>query len=244
MLDPFSLLVIAGQTVSAIQKGCELLAQGKAEINKIKKAVDDAQSIVKEAKGIWSTIKSLFVKPKPQAILPAITPTKQEKKVHEPEPELSYEEFQSRAIYEICENLKKFFEIKRQLIEYCHQLEEESKTTDKIEASAIDRVRIGIEIEKMNKMIREAMIYTPKDMGLQDIYSRFLAMYDEILEERQFARDLAAKKKRDELWQQSLLRNHRIDRAVTVAWVLLLMVEMWGLMLSLGWLGKILDGSQ
>jgi hypothetical protein len=93
----------------------------------------------------------------------------------------------------------------------------------------------------MTTQIREAMVYAPKE--LRAIYSRFLEMYDLILEEQEFARQLKRKNERDAKWQRELLRNHRVDRAVVSALVLLLILWMWAFMLSLGWLVKTHAGS-
>ena len=148
----------------------------------------------------------------------------------------SYEEYQTRAIHQVCEQLKSFFEIRRKLKEHCLELEEISKTTSTIEDSAIDRVEIELQLENMSTQIREAMVYAPKE--LRDIYSRFLKMYEQILEEQEFARQLKRKQERDAKWQQDLLRNHRIDRAVVGMAVLILILWMWGFLLSFGWLAK------
>lgn len=118
--------------------------------------------------------------------------------------------------------------------EHCVELEEASKTTETIEDSALDRVEIEMQLESMTVQIREAMVYAPKE--LRDIYSRFLKMYDQILEEQEFARQVKRKQERDERWRQELLRNHRIDKAVVMAAVAIAVMWLWGVMLSLGWL--------
>jgi hypothetical protein len=88
------------------------------------------------------------------------------------------------------------------------------------------------------------MIYgTPESLGLGDLYKQFLSMYDLILEEQEAARMLAQKKQRDAKWQRELLRNHRIDRAVATALILVLILWMWGFLLSLGWLARTHAGS-
>ena len=128
----------------------------------------------------------MLFRSKPASTLPPVKTAEPEaakpvaKKKAAPEPELSYEEYQTRAIHQVCEQLKTFFEIRRQLNEHCLELEEVSKTTEKIEDSAIDRVQIEMQLESMTVQIREAMVYAPKE--LRDIYSRFLKMYDQILE--------------------------------------------------------------
>jgi hypothetical protein len=244
----------AQAAVAAVRKGCEMLSEGKAEISKLKKTVEqgigDAKAIYKEVTGIWSWLQGLFAPKKQSTVVveakaqdvvkQAPQVKKSDKTKHEKAVELSYEEYQTQAIHQVCEKLKTFFEIRRTLKAHCLELEEISKTTETIEDSAIDRVEIELQLENMTIQIREAMVYAPKE--LRNIYSRFLEMYDLILEEQEFARQLKRKNERDAKWQRELLRNHRIDRAVASALILLLILWMWGLMLLLGWLEKTRAG--
>lgn len=238
---------MAQSAVSAIRAGCQMLSEGKAEIGKFKKQIEggvaDAKAIYNEVTGIWGWLKGLFGKQdkKPVIQAPAVVEkvaAKAQKKVKEPE--LSYEEYQTRAVHDVCEQLKTFFEIRRNLRAHCLELEEISKTTTTIEDSAIDRVEIELQLENMTVQVREAMVYAPKE--LRDIYSRFLEMYDLILEEQEFARQVKRKKERDAKWQRELLRNHRVDRAVVTATVLVMVLWMWAFMLSLGWLVRTQGG--
>ena len=144
MLDPISLLLMAQSAVAAIRTGCNMLAEGKAEIDKFKKTVEkgvgDAKAIYSEVVGIWGWIQGLFgqkPKAKPMALPvadkePEPQVKKSAKKKHEPEVELTYEEFQARQVHEICENLKVYFEAIRALKAHCRELEEQSLTTEKI----------------------------------------------------------------------------------------------------------------
>jgi hypothetical protein len=240
---------MAQSAVSAIRTGCQMLSEGKAEIDKFKKSVEkgvgDAKAIYNEVTGIFGWLKSLFGKQdkKPVIQAPAVVEkaaatVKAQKKVKEPE--LSYEEYQTHAIHQVCEQLKTFFEIRRNLKAHCLELEEISKTTTTIEDSAIDRVEIELQLENMTIQIREAMVYAPKE--LRAIYSRFLEMYNLILEEQEFERQVKRKKERDAKWQRELLRNHRVDRAIVTATVLVLVLWMWAFMLSLGWLVRTQGG--
>ena len=240
----------AQAAVAAVRKGCEMLSEGKAEIGKLKKTVEqgigDAKAIYKEVSGLWAWLVGLFSNtPKPKAetkpVVADATPVvevKTAKKVKEPE--LSYEEYQTQAIHQVCEQLKTFFEIRRKLNEHCLELEEISKTTTTIEDSAIDRVEIELQLENMTVQVREAMVYAPKE--LRDIYSRFLEMYDLILEEQEFDRQLKRKRERDAKWQRELLRNHRVDRAIVATAVMVMVLWMWAFLLSLGWLVKTHNG--
>jgi hypothetical protein len=255
-VDPISLLMAAQAAVAAVRAGCQMLSEGKAEISKLKKTVEqgigDAKAIYKEVTTLWSWLLGLFggtQKPKVEIKAPlADTPkpvapvaAASVKKIKDKEPELSYEEYQTQAIHQVCEQLKTFFEIRRNLRAYCLELEEISKTTTTIEDSALDRVEIELQLENMTVQIREAMVYAPEE--LRNIYSRFLEMYNLIIEEQEFARQVKRKTERDAKWQRELLRNHRIDRAVVGAIVALGVLWMWAFLLSLGWLVKTHAGS-
>lgn len=241
----------AQAAVAAVRKGCEMLSEGRAEVGKLKKTVEqgigDAKAIYSEVVGLWGWLLGLFQGRKPEKQIPAIAPASTEvagashpKKAPKPrrsaEPELSYEEYQTQAIHQVCEQLKAFFEIRRKLKEHCLELEEISKTTSTIEDSALDRVEIELQLENMTVQLREAMVYAPEE--LRNIYSRFLEMYSLILEEQQFARQVKRKKERNAKWQRELLRNHRIDRATVAVIAALVILWMWGFLLSLGWLVK------
>jgi hypothetical protein len=241
----------AQAAVAAVRKGCEMLSEGKAEISKLKstveKGIGDAKAIYKEVTGLWSWLLGLFGKAPSKKTVAIAEPIKTDKvievtaKASKPvKHELSYEEYQTQAIHQVCEQLKTFFEIRRTLRAHCLELEEVSKTTTTIEDSAIDRVEIELQLENMSTQIREAMVYAPKE--LRNIYSRFLEMYDLILEEQEFDRQLKRKRERDAKWQRELLRNHRVDRAIVTATVLVLVLWMWAFMLSLGWLVKTQGG--
>lgn len=242
-MDPISLLLMAQSAVAAIRSGCQMLSEGKAEIDKFKKTVEggvkDAQAIYKEVTGIWSWLTGLFAPKKPaQAVVAAAPvvdkkPDAEKKKKRTAEPELSYEEYQARAVHEICENLKVYFEAIRQLKAHCRELEQESLTTDRVADSAIDRIELEWQMKQLATQVKEAMIYTPESLGLQSLYSSFLAMYQQILEEQEFARDLAAKKERDSRWQQEHRREILIYKGLYAVVILFVALEMTGLFFAL-----------
>ena len=233
--------------VAGIRQGCELLSQGKQEITKLKKTVEggvaDAKAIYSEVAGLWGWLKGLFggsAKPRSTSA-PVVAPTAKPASStgrainYKPKPagQLTYEEYQTQAVHQICEQLKQFFEIRRQLQEYCHQLEEESKTTTDIEGAALDRIQIEMQLEQMTVQIRETMIYTPKEIGLQSIYSRFLKMYDQILEEREFDRALKRKQEIDAKWQREYRQQIRMAKLGYAIVVAIAALWMTGLFLTL-----------
>ena len=240
-MDPISLLLMAQSAVGAIRAGCQMLSEGKAEISKFKKQVEggvaDAKAIYKEVVGIWGWIKSLLqpgakkdagrVQPPTPVQAPVSKPSAPSRKAKAaPEPELSYEEFQARAVHEICENLKVYFEAMRQLKAHCRELEEEALTTEKVADSAIDRIEIQWQMNQLSAQLKQAMIWgTPEELGLGDMYRDFLTKYDEILAEQEAAREVKARRERNLAWQQELSKQILVAKLGYV--VVITVVGLW-----------------
>ena len=243
-MDPISLLLMAQSAVSAITAGCQMLREGKAEIGKFKKQVEggiaDAKAIYKEVTGIWGWITGLLSGSRPtQSIsVSASTVEKQiepkKTKVKQREEELSYEEFQARAVHEICENLKIYFEAMRQLKAHCRELEEAALTTDKVADSAIDRIEMEWQMNQLSAQLKQAMIYgTPESLGLGSMYKEFLAKYDEILEEQEVARELKAKRERDNRWRLEHRKEILIGKVTYVVAVAMGFLQLIGMYFTL-----------
>lgn len=228
---------MAQSAVGAIRAGCQMLSEGKAEIGKFKKQVEggvaDAKAIYKEVVGIWGWIQSLFgSKPAPSVkpVLPTAAeppkPVAKKKNQPEPEPELSYEEFQARAVHEICENLKVYFEAIRQLKIHCRELEEEALTTEKVADSAIDRIEIQWQMQQLGAQLKQAMIYgTPEELGLGSMYQEFLLKQEEIVEEQGVAREIKARRERNTAWQQELSKQILVAKVGYV--IVISVVSLW-----------------
>ena len=77
------------------------------------------------------------------------------------------------------------------------------------------------------------MVYTPEHLGLQDLYARFNKMYEQILEEQEFAREVAAKKERDTAWQREYRNEVFKAKLVYAVAVLVGLLEIVGLYLTL-----------
>lgn len=220
-----------------------MLSEGKAEIDKFKKTVEggvaNAQAIYKEVTGLWGWLTGLFG---PQKVVTKIqVPTeaivkKEEpkKKAKEPEPELSYEEFQARQVHEICENLKVYFEAMRALKAHCQELEQQSLTTDRVADSAIDRIEMEWQMAQLSNQVSQAMIYqTPQALGLGDLYKNFLRTYNQILEEQEYDRLLKRKNERDAAWQREQIRYLKIDLLVAAVATLIINYVLWSVLLSI-----------
>jgi len=230
---------MAQSAVGAIRAGCQVLSEGKAEIGKFKKQVEggvaDAKAIYAEVTGIWGWIKNLLGAPtnsnansSPEQKAPeSVARVKQTaKNKREPKVELSYEEFQARAVHEICENLKVYFEAIRQLKIHCRELEEEALTTEKVADSAIDRIEIQWQMQQLGAQLKQAMIYgTPEELGLGSMYQEFLLKQEEIVEEQEVAREIKARRERNTAWQQELSKQILVAKVGYV--IVISVVSLW-----------------
>jgi hypothetical protein len=186
-----------------------MLSEGKAEIGKFKKQVEggvaDAKAIYAEVTGLWGWLTGLFkyTKPEVKYTKPDVTPAaKPEAKEKTKDADLSYEEYQARAVHEICKNLKVYFEAIRPLKAHCRELEEEALTTETVASSAIDLIEMQWQLNQLSAQLKQSMIYgTPQELGLGAMYKEFLLKYDEILEEQDVARELKRKQEQDTAWQ-------------------------------------------
>jgi hypothetical protein len=235
---------MAQSAVSAIRAGCQMLSEGKAEIGKFKKQIEggvsDAKAIYAEVTGLWSWITGLFgstgqAKPAPQKQIaePTVKPAPEAKKKTK-DADLSYEEYQARAVHEICEHLKVYFEAVRQLKIHCRELEEEALVTEKVADSAIDRIEIKWQMKQLSAQLKQSMIYgTPESLGLGALYQEFLVKQQEIVEEQEFARELKRKQERDIAWQHE--HREQILRAKLGYAIVLAVAGLWttGLFLAL-----------
>ena len=230
--------MLAQSAVAAIRTGCQMLSEGKADLDKFKKTVEggvkDAKAIYKEVTGLWGWLTGLFkfTKSEDKFTKPEVAEAPKTKK-RQPEPELTYEEFQAQAVHEICENMKVYFEAIRALQLHCRELETESATTDKVASAAIDRIEIEWQLKQLSTQVREAMVYTPEHLGLQDLYARFNRMYEQILEEQEFAREVKAKKERDTSWQREYRNEVFKAKLVYAVAVVIGLLEIMGLYFTL-----------
>lgn len=262
--------MLAQGAVAAIRSGCDMLKEGKAIIDDFKgeaegavkqitTTVNEVRGLLDWAMGLWNQISSAVTgKPasRTKSSSPVVTAKEsgipaetikaaeavRKKKAKSPQ-EMTYEEYQAQAVHDILQHMKTYFEAIRALKIHCRELEEAALTTDRVADSAIDLIEVKWQLVELSRQVKEAMSWTPESLGLQDLYRNFLKQYDEILEAQEFERYLKIQKQRDEECRQTLLRNHRIDRAVASVGIAVLILWMWGVLLSFGWLVKTPAGS-
>jgi hypothetical protein len=187
-VDPFSLLMLAQGAVAFIKQGCNMLHEGRMELEGAKKTVEGVLSDVKAIKGIFQWFIGLFTS-KPAKPTDAPKPVAKEK-AKAVAAQQSYEEMELNLIKQIGERMGVLFDTQQQINNYYHELEEENKTNYNPEQNnskkAIERALIELQMEKLMEQVREAMVYAPAE--LKDLYSRFLKMHAKIEQEQAWAR--------------------------------------------------------
>ena len=229
-----------------------MLKEGTAVINDFKGEAEGVVAQVREtvetATGLWSWAKELLgFSDKPQEVDSSDTPVvgKQEaaqvlptkktaKHTQPPDAEL----LQMQVVHDVSQNLGKFFDIQRQIMNHYKDLEESSLHVYEAEQNhamkAIERVEVELQLEEMTVKIREMMVYAPKE--LKDLYSRFLQMYGKIKEEQEFARLEQLQDARNKRCRQEIRRNFRIDLLMWAVGVAVVLAVLWGMLMQVTWL--------
>ena len=207
-------------------------------VGQVTETVNQIKGLLEWAKGLWAQIAGLFgveiAKPEVTPVAaPAPKPVAKKAKKREPEPDAAI--LQMQVVHDVSQQLGKFFDLQQQITNHYAELEETSmhvyEEGQNHAMKAIERVEVELQMEEMTVLIRETMVYAPKE--LKDLYTRFLQMYGRIKDEQEFARQeqLAARRyKEANKWQR---RNFRIEMmmwAVGLVWVLAIL---WGMMLEL-----------
>jgi len=215
--------LLAAQTAYGfIKSGCEMLHQGRMELEGAKKTVEGAIADVKAIKGIWDWFIGFFVKKPTSVESPKpVTKTKISAK------QQSYEQLELKLISDIGENLGVLFDTQQQITNYYRELEEESKTNFNPEQNtskkAIERALIELQMEKLLEQTRESMVYAPPE--LKDLYSRFLVMHGKIEREQEWARSEMIRRARRARWekeQEEIRFIELISGVIAVAFMSLL----------------------
>jgi hypothetical protein len=238
---PFTLLAAANAAVAAIQQGCELYKEYKGTVLQAKATFDEVKGIAVELEdvgtGIWEFIKSkLFNKEKPPTpILPDIKKSDDSgAPLGVTSKRLDWDEQAVKA--DLVKNLKVFFKtfiaLQKKKKTQDDRIETEDIDPDELLDISLDQVVVLKEMEKLQKTIRETMVYqSPPELGA--LYTDVVNMFGLVQEKQEITR-LANLRKRKNEW----LRKERILSKLRqrVAWVVglaIIVLEIWGLIISI-----------
>jgi len=187
----------AQAAVGFIKQGCNMLHEGRMELEGSKKTVEGVIGDVKSIKGIFDWFIGLFKRAEP-------TDTPKPVAQKKAKAQQSYEDLELKLISEIGANLGVLFDTQQEITNYYLELEETSKTnydpTQNTSKKAIERALIELQMEKLMEQTREAMVYAPHE--LKDLYSRFLVMHGKIEREQEWARSELIRRTRLARWRK------------------------------------------
>ena len=229
---PLTILAAASAAVQAIQQGCDLYKEYKGVVLKAKETFDEAKENIEEVIGLWGFIKSkLFPSVSiEKEVIPSVGGlvgvNKKSNNKQPPKSELT-------ITTSLIENLKVFFRCLEQLEAKVREAEEASldESANYLE-SAINIEYAMSEVQKLQKQIRETMVYqSPMELG--DLYNKVVTRVGLIKEQQEVAHLLKLRKRRDEQWRQQRMLSkvrHRIAMVVVMG---LIVLETWGLIAAL-----------
>lgn len=238
---PLTILAGMNAAVAAIQQGCELYKEYKGTVLKAKATFDEVKGIATEVSdvgtGIWGFIKSkLFPQENPPNVVAEAKPPDKPQGASS-KPKKVEEDVDEQIIKtNLIKNLKIFFKgmiaLDKKIKEQQERMDTQEIHPDELLDISLDHVVALKEMEKMQKEIRETMVYqSPPELGA--LYTDVVNMFG-LVQEKQEATHLLNSRKRKEAWQRQDRLLEKIRRRI--AWVIimaLIVLEIWGLMLSI-----------
>lgn len=250
-------IVLALQALRAAYNGiqycCEALSEGTVQVQKIKKAAENAQQIVKDVKSTWSIITSLLGlfkrklpddAPATPAVAVSGSEADQAKPTAKPKDEyIRHVPTEDEIVQQFVKHVGDFYHQHRNLSEYYEHRYDEVYAMDRpdprdiLELSTIKHELDGAYI-KLSGMMRGA--HVPPQLG--PLWDNFNEIYEHVKEEQQKRRERDRIRRNQEQWQREQAHHFKIDRLMAVVGALIVLAWTWGVMLSLSSLVKTLDG--
>jgi len=219
-------MLMLGSALKGIRSCCEMLSQGKAEIQRIKKGVEDAKAIVKDVSGFFGWLKGLFVSEDKQNTNTVQATVKETPKKATDE-YVEYIPDEDAIIDQFIKHVGDFFKAQAYLVAYKEDLERKvfSSSHGDNNIGALELISIETKLVKCGAELRELMNEAPAQLG--PLYSRYKAMYSKILDEQKKARERDRKNEKQRRILKVKTENDRIDRCVP-HWVTLgLIIFFW-----------------
>jgi hypothetical protein len=196
---------------------CNALNEGKVAVQKIKKATDDAQTIVKEAKSIWGFFAGLFSKPesKPAAEAKPVEKKKATYTTHIPN--------EREIVQQFIGHLGEFFRNHKTLTEYVEvKYEEVFKSVDPNPEDILELSVYKNELDqfyvKLSGMMRGAGV--PYQLG--PLWDNYNQIYTKVQSEQQKRKEQIRIRRQREAYQRERFRQEKIELGMGLFLVLLI----------------------
>jgi len=218
-------MLMLGSALKGIRSCCEMLNEGKAEIQRIKKGVEDAKAIVKDVSGFFGWLKGIF-SPSDKQPSVAVQVEEPQKKAKKDE----YEEFipdEDAIVDQFIKHVGDFFKAQAYLVAYKEDLERKvfSSSYGDNNIGALELISIETKLVKCGRELVELMNEAPPQLG--PLYSRYKSMYSKILDEQKKTRERDRRNEKQRRIDKIKADNDRVDRCVP-HWVILgLIIIFW-----------------
>jgi hypothetical protein len=240
VLDPITLkLAFEGAkfALNGIRSCCEMLSEGKVEIQRIKKGVEDAKSIAKDVSGLWAFLKSLFDafigKPRPDPIVAPVVPDAPAAK--KKDEYVDYIPDEDDISEQFFDNLITFMQ--NQAIILDHIAEQKEHLLNDFNPDQNSRVAAALLIKderKINQMALEfSALLTSAPRVLGAVYTDFKEKYPVVVEAQERAKERLRITRQHESWRREQAHKEGLALAVGLFLTLLLTVWLWAVWIRL-----------
>jgi hypothetical protein len=219
-------MLMLGSALKGIRSCCEMLNEGKAEIQRIKKGVEDAKAIVKEVSGFFGWLTNLFSGGSSSSE-PAVKPVETKPTANKKDEYIEYIPDEDAIVDQFIKHVGDFFKAQAYLVAYKEDLERKvfSSSYGDNNIGALELISIETKLVKCGRELVELMNEAPPQLG--PLYSRYKSMYSKILDEQKKTRERDRRNEKQRRIDKIKADNDRVDRCVP-HWVILgLIIIFW-----------------
>lgn len=246
MFDPIS-IGLAFKAMQAAYDGitycCEALSEGKVAVQKIKKATDDAKTIVNDAKTIWSTIANLFgIGAKPSSTSAASSGAKEEpvkkKKASGKEEYTTHIPNESEIVQQFIGHLGAFFRHHKELTEYVEFKYEEvfasqDPNPEDILELSVYKNELDQAYVKLSGMMRGANV--PHQLG--PLWDNYNQIYSKVQAEQQKRKEQIRIRRQIENYKRERFKQEKIELVSGLFLTLVIVSWLWAV-----WINSFTEG--
>jgi len=228
-VDPLTAIAALRAAYSGIQYCCQALGEGKVEVQRIKKAVEDAKTIAADVKGIWSTIKGFFSsKPAEVTQAPVAQAPKKQKDTY-----VEHIPDEDEIIQQFIKHLGDFFKNHRALVEYTEKrYEEVFNSPDPDQTQILELTTLQAEVDGAYMQLSEMMrVRAPRQLG--PLWTRFNQMNQKVSIERAARKERERIKRQQDAWLQEKDHQDKVESALGVFITIILVMEVWAIWIEL-----------
>jgi hypothetical protein len=216
---------------SGIQYCCDALSDGKVQVQKIKKAAEDAKDIVKEVRGIWSFVRGLFAKPQVEQAIQA--PSSPGEPVKPKEVFIKHVPTETEIVQQFVNHVGDFYHHHRELSEVYDAKSEEVYAMDRPDPRDIlllSQIRHELDgsYNKISGMMRGMNV--PPQLG--PLWDNFNAIYENAKDKQAARRERDRIRKQQDSWQREEEQLQRLELVMALFLTLLFVLELWAVWIN------------